>query len=270
MAMRQLGPPVPQTAAPHTTGFDSLFHDSMSPRRSLDSSPAPQPKKRRSVSPEPVHLADDSISSSPAPPSSPSQQKLERISSGPLFARLAKPMLQGLGNAQTTALKRPRRLALSAMVPPSDVSPIQCASANPVLMSDSSNDKDDLPPTRRAFSALLPPTGFGTIEQYSDESSFDGPDMSSPAQAYAKRQHVKTIRRCDGTDDFRPLRGVTAMVERDIQESPSSRFMAAGLPGFGDNEAHGKVLPCHRVKEDGLMRINIQTVCFLPIFPSDF
>jgi M-phase inducer tyrosine phosphatase len=37
--------------------------------------------------------------------------------------------------------------------------------------------------------------------------------------------------------------------------------MSPGLPGFGDNEANGKILPCHRVREDGLMRINGQTVC---------
>lgn len=88
----------------------------------------------------------------------------------------------------------------------------------------------------------------------------DGPDMSSPAQAYSKRQQVKTIRRCDGTDDFRPLTGAIAVVKRDINESPSAKFMSAGLPGFGDNEAHGKILPCHRVREDGLMRINPRTV----------
>jgi M-phase inducer tyrosine phosphatase len=95
------------------------------------------------------------------------------------------------------------------------------------------------------------------IEQSSDESSFDGPEMSSPARAYAKRQQVKTIRRCDGTDGFRPLTGATAMV---MQESPLSKGVGAGMPGFGDNKAHGKILQCHRVMEDGLMRINAQTV----------
>jgi M-phase inducer tyrosine phosphatase len=59
-------------------------------------------------------------------------------------------------------------------------------------------------------------------------------------------------------EDFRPLTGATAMV---LKESPSAKFMAAGLPGFGDNEAHGKILPCHRATEDGLMRIKSQTVC---------
>jgi M-phase inducer tyrosine phosphatase len=42
--------------------------------------------------------------------------------------------------------------------------------------------------------------------------------------------------------------------------------MAPGLGGFGDNEAHGKVLPCHKVTEDGLMRVKPETVrmrCFV-------
>jgi M-phase inducer tyrosine phosphatase len=99
-----------------------------------------------------------------------------------------------------------------------------------------------------------------TVLEHDEGSSFDGPDMSSPAQAYAKRQQVKAIRRRDGTEDFRPLTGATAMVQRDMFESPSAKFMAAGLPGFGDNETLGKILPCHRVREDGLMRVVPKTV----------
>lgn len=39
---------------------------------------------------------------------------------------------------------------------------------------------------------------------------------------------------------------------------------AAGvLGGFGDSEADGKVLPCHKVREDGLMRITPHTVSFV-------
>lgn len=154
-------------------------------------------------------------------------------------------------------LKRPRRPALSAVVRPSEPQPSY--SAHPVLATTGLRGEDNSPkgspPARRAFSALIPPSGL--LDSYSDESSFDGPDMSSPAQAYAKRQQIKTIRRCDGTDDFRPLTGATAM---KMNESPSSRFVAAGMPGFGDNEAHGKILACHRVTEDGLMRISCQTV----------
>ena len=254
-------PRVPHSAAPTVTGFNTLFYDTMSPRRSFDSPAGPIPKKRRSLSPvSPVSPDIPSVfhhgnSSSPMLPS-PSQQKMEREEREPLLSRLNKPTLQGLG-APSALLKRPRRPALSAVVRPSDAHPTH--SAYPILAAAGFQGEDNSPkgspPVRRAFSALIPSSGF--LESYSDESSFDGPVMSSPAQAYAKRQQIKTIRRCDGTDDFRPLTGATAMV---MKESPSARFMAAGMPGFGDNEAHGKILPCHRVTEDGLMRISCRTV----------
>lgn len=249
----------PVLAAPTITAFNSLFYDTMSPRPSSSDSPAgPLPKKRRSHSPESVHrVAPHDLSSSPAPPSSPSQRKLERMSSGPLLSGFSKPSLQGLGAPPSNSNKRTRRPVFSAMVNPSDAGHIQ--SAYPILASEEKKyETRGLPPPRRAFSAMLIPLG---AEPSSDEgsSSLEGPDMSSPAQAYAKRQSMKTIRRCDGTDDFRPLTGATAMVKRDLDESPSAKFLSAGMPGFGDNEALGKILPCHRVREDGLMRINSET-----------
>ncbi|EGO20996.1 hypothetical protein SERLADRAFT_363175 [Serpula lacrymans var. lacrymans S7.9] len=247
-----LGSP-PLSAAPTITGFNNLFFETMSPSKT-ESPVGPQPKKRRSLSPDSVRRVEHDVSSSPAP-SSPSQHKLERMSSGPILTNFNKPLLQGLG-VPSNLNKRPRRPVFSALVQPSEIK-----SAYPVLTSETSPIEEQvqsrLPPTRRAFSAMLPPTA---LDSFSDESSFDGPDMSSPAQAYAKRQQVKTLRRCDGTEDFRPLTGAMAMVKRDLQESPSARFMVAGMPGFGDNEAHGKILPCHRVREDGLMRINAQTL----------
>jgi M-phase inducer tyrosine phosphatase len=249
--------PVPLSAAPTVTQFNNLFYDTMSPAYHFGGSPSgPQPKKRLSLSPESVRRPTHEASSSPAPPSSPTARKLERMSSGQLLSYPgSKPMLQGLGSPSSNALKRPRRTVISATIYPSEAP----QSAYPILSSGEPSSKEraqKLAPVRRAFSAMLEPTGFG--DPPSDES-LDGPDMSSPAQAYAKRQSVKTIRRCDGTDDFRPLTGATAMVQRDMQGSPS--VAGGGMPGFGDNEAHGKILPCHRVTEDGLMRINSQTVC---------
>jgi M-phase inducer tyrosine phosphatase len=186
--------------------------------------------------------------------SSPSVAKLERMNNANLASRMGKPTLQGLGAPSASFVKRLRRPVLSALVEPCHQ---QAQSAYPVLCSafDDSSPRGSAP-VRRAFSALLPPSMHTEPEE--DESSFDSQDMSSPAQAYSRRQQAKTIRRCDGTEDFRPITGATAMMEK---ESPSSKHMSPGLPGFGDNEAHGKILPCHRVTEDGLMRINGQTVC---------
>ncbi|TFK72168.1 hypothetical protein BDN72DRAFT_763651 [Pluteus cervinus] len=242
----------PISAAPTITTFNHLFYETASPRRSLESPAGPQPKKRRSLSPEPARLTMHQNSSSPML-SSPSKEEVPIVAFAP--SRISKPTLQGLG-APTNALKRPRRPIVSALVVPTEAQQIQ--SAYPSLTSkDSRNDRPfskGLPPVRRAFSALIAPSGFPDLS--SPESSFDGPDMSSPAQAYAKRQQVRTIRRCDGTEDFRPLTAVPSTV----RDSPSSRLISSGLPGFGDKEQSDKILPCHRVREDGLMRIKPSTL----------
>ncbi|KAF5391347.1 hypothetical protein D9757_001939 [Collybiopsis confluens] len=259
-------PQAAQSAAPTVTSFadaiDNLFYESMSPRRLLESPSVVLPKKRRSLSPEASRLVEDDLSSSPALPSSPAQRKLERKASGSLLlSSSSKPTLQGLGNPSVNGIKRPRRPALSAMVHPSDSGNNGLQSAYPILSArDNENPSGTrMPPARRAFSAMLAPAPSSPQGESSGDSSFDmSGDLSSPAQAYAKRQQMKTIRRCDGTDDFRPLTGATAMM---LNESPSAKFMVAGgMPGFGDNEAYGKILPCHRVTEDGLMRLTIETM----------
>ncbi|KAI6045442.1 hypothetical protein EDC04DRAFT_3054445 [Pisolithus marmoratus] len=244
----ELLPSPPISATSTVTGFDNLFYTNMSPSH-CDGA---QPKKKRSFSPDVVSRAGHSSS----PPSSPSEHKFERISNGPTSTNFTKPSLQGLG-VPSLANKRLRRPVFSAIGFPAEGGGTP---ASPVVDSDGSPGQSLLvapPLTRRAVSAMLPPT---CLDHFSDESSFDGPDMSSPAQAYAKRQQVKTIRRRDGTEDFRPLTGISPVAQVISSESPSAKFMRAGLPGFGDNETIGKILPCHRVREDGLMRIAPQTV----------
>lgn len=307
-------PAGPVSAAPSLGTLGNFFYNTMSPERSqrnparyeesasgftVDESPIqPWPKKRRSDSPNPEeqrsHQAlDDSFSSSPPPMSSPSVSKLERISSGPVQQTFKKPGLLSLGApiALNPNNKRPRRPIQSAMVPPGN-GPVSAHPSYPLNATNQENglpfpSPQDFPPARRAFSAMLPPS---MLEQSmsSEDGSFEleGPDMSSPAQAYARRQQVKTIRRCDGTDDFRPSSGATALVQRDRdvvrrglrrtevradrvveRDTPRSKYLhGGGLGGFGDNESHGKILPCHRVKEDGLMRITSKTVSAVRIF----
>ncbi|KAI0948533.1 hypothetical protein AcV7_009248 [Taiwanofungus camphoratus] len=304
-------PIAPASAAPTVTQFDYFSHHAHLERSSdgpedddginvadvsyIAESPAQLfPKKRRSSSPNPLTVRrghqlivdeEPSYDSSPAP-SSPMASKLERLTNGPMGR---KPMLTGLGAPLelNTNKKRPRRPILSAMLPPSENPVAGPRSAHPLThgFADKENDGrghvHELPPVRRAFSAMLPPN---MLEQSlsSDDASFDAEaDMSSPAQAYARRQQIKTIRRCDGTDDFRPFTGATALVHRDNEtmmkslkrsedredrtreraerDTPRSKYLS-GLGGFGDNEAHGKILPCHRVREDGLMRITCKTL----------
>lgn len=245
-----LSSPSPLSAAPTITGFN-MFHSTIPPAQlETPGAGAGQPKKRRSLSPDSVARVERDDPSSP-PPSSPSQHKLERKGSRPLLSHFNKPGLQGLG-VPSNASKRPRRPIFSAVVHPAE----GARSAYPVMDSDETPSQGLVLPklgaSRRVVSAMLPPSGV----DMSDES-FDGPDMSSPAQAYIKRHQTKTIRRRDGTEDFRPLTGASPTVNKEVQESPSAKFM---LAGFGDNESLGKILPCHRVREDGLMRIAPKTV----------
>lgn len=252
VAYVDLSSPV-QPAAPGQDGFTNLFYETQSPRRSFDN-PSGAPKKRRSLSPEGSPAMVHHEISSPAPPS-PSVEKFDRMAAA---GRAAKPGLQGLGVPSASFLRNPRRPVLSEM---NTTSGQEIQSAYPMLSAglkkESASSGPSLPPVRRAFSAMLPPSVY-TMESEAD-SSFDGegPDMSSPAQAYSKRQQGRTLRRRDGTEDFRPLAGVSVAA---MKPSPSSKSLSSGLPGFGDNEAHGKILPCHRVSEDGLMRITPQTV----------
>ena len=288
--------PIPHSAAPTITGFNQLFYDTLSPGGTFESPLGRLPKKqRRSLSPTSTRRTtlraahEDEASSPLGVHSSPSEAKLERIANRASCAQV-KPTLQGLGAPSANLSKRPRRPVFSAMVAPGDH--LQVRSAYPTLSPADSGatvaTEDNSPrgaaPARRAFSAFLPPSSVfagpvsasiveGQRQQEEESSlSFEGDggwsDLSSPAQAYSKRQQVKTIRRCDGTEDFRPLTGATALKLKEspfggnpTALSPSARLMVAtGLPGFGDNEAHGKILPCHRVTEDGLMRIRPQTV----------
>lgn len=247
--------PPPSSAAPTVTTFNALFYNAQSPPRSTTVTSPPVPEfigKRRSHSPESVTRSRIEKLSSP-PPSSPSMRKLERIVSAGVPTRNAKPGFDSLG---IPSGKRPRRPVLSAIGPVTLVSQIK--SAYPTL-----EKTDSLFPTRRAFSAMLPPNAIDIPSSPVDEESFD-PIEASPAQAYMKRQQNKTLRRCDGSDNLRPtpIARLTPSKQtespRNLNEpSPRSRWLA---PGFGDNEAHGKILPCHRVKEDGLMRVNQQTV----------
>lgn len=242
--------PIPKTAHPTSNGFNSLFFNTLSPRRSFESPQAHQQKKRRSVSPDATLKSERDLSSSPGFSPSPSDAKVDRNGKG-------KPMLQGLG-APSLFARRNRRPVLSAAVQPTDLLQVTSHLASP---NDQLDSRGGLP-VRRAFSALLPPSF--TSDQYSEESSFDGPDGSSPAQAYAKRQHGRTLRRCDGSESLRSVSDATATIAREspgrLVGSPMSKYTAPGLGGFGDNEAHGKILPCHKVTEDGLMRIKPETL----------
>lgn len=285
--------------SPAHRGVRRSLHDDSSMSISRDNTPAkPVHKKRRSLSParesqlRPAALfaEHDSLESSPGLMSSPSVSKWERLQA----TRPIKPLPSHAEPLSNTNGRRTRRPALSAVIPPAIVIvEDDLKTARPIMDDDEQGEVQESkprrfaqPPVRRAFSAAYPRgvNPLATAEDADASSSMDNDslDASSPAVAYAKRQQVKTIRRCDGTDDFRSMTGATAMLKRDEEmrvsrksdtedpmrerDTPRSKYLsaggarAAGLGGFGDNEANGKILPCHRVKSDGLMRITWDTV----------
>jgi M-phase inducer tyrosine phosphatase len=245
--------PLPLSAAPVVAQFQSLFYDTGSPAKVFEQ-PSSDPE-HQSSSPTSAH---QTLSRSPSPglDSSPSLQKLERISSGSLH-RLAKPGLEGIG-VPINLLRQLRRTAVSAMngLPNATIS----QSAYPVLTHTDIAEFEGKPvhKARRAFSALLPSSGW-PLEPSSPDSPFsDAVEASSPIPANTKKQQVETIEHSDNTD-LKPSAAVNVISTLGTS-SPSTRYMAAGLSGFGDNEALEKILPCHKVRDDGLMRITCRTV----------
>lgn len=264
--------PIDYDAAPGSKDLENLFYDPSSPIASRGDHVIPPNGSRRSTSPEACPEAlkgrrrAGTISvfdgSSPLADSSPSALKLERLANC-----TKKPTLNGLGVPSDNPTRHLRRPYLSSMVLPSDTSQfsqppvVSHGKASALVLQEQSTE---LPPPRRAFSAMLPQLGPAMRDSGGSSAEHEG--ESSPALAYAKRQQIRTIRRRDGTDDFRSLRGATAMIARD-KESPRARMVpecGTGLGGFGDHEAHGKILPCNRVRDDGLMRISCKTVSHFP------
>lgn len=106
-------------------------------------------------------------------------------------------------------------------------------------------------------------------EMSEDESEYE----NSPSAAALHAKHANMARKAgrsrlgveavDGSPGYKPARSSIA-----VPNCSPSQMRKAGMPGFGDNEMDGKVLPCHKVKEDGLVRITPSTVCFFCVFPS--
>ncbi|KAL7419639.1 m-phase inducer phosphatase [Cryptotrichosporon argae] len=118
---------------------------------------------------------------------------------------------------------------------------------------------------RRAYSVCDQPAH--------DVSDDEGECDASPSvvaqgmhAAYARRYGNRHVARPDGSPGFKPVRSSIAVSgQGEASASPvrgkkTSPFGPGGLPGFGDNETEGKILPCHTVKEDGLVRITPETL----------
>lgn len=155
------------------------------------------------------------------------------------------------------------------------------------------------PPTRRAFSACVPKNqqlGFGqqkptmmmmdsmdsaadddassdfelSMDSFGHEIASGGLVSAGPlgssgkirvnfdhANSPAQRAHLA---RRENIARFGNRHSAQARMGPSPKRGGCDEGVARSLPGFGDSEADGKVLPCHKVREDGLMRISASTV----------
>jgi M-phase inducer tyrosine phosphatase len=230
-------------------GLGSFFVDSPAAPSALP------PSKRRSI----IDDSPCSESGSPTAKRSSLGRKPEKVasSSALLFPR---PATNATRRAGQPYCRRPLLSAVQPVHPPrSDT----VTSAFPILQRPmtgvGSFPRGAPAPMRRAQSVCDQPKMM--MEMSEDESEFE----ASPSVEYARRTGSRVAPRVDGSPGFKPMRSSLA-IPIDAAASPSGKckkaspYGSGGMPRFGDNEMDGKILPCHKVKEDGLVRVAPDTV----------
>jgi M-phase inducer tyrosine phosphatase len=118
------------------------------------------------------------------------------------------------------------------------------------------------PPMRRAHSVCH--------ESEGGEAGRDhGTTLPAAAETLATGRVVSHIE--TGTSGLQAIHHLGGRLTPDkfgSAESTRSPYAQAGLLGFGANEMEGKVLPCHNVKEDGLVRVTRETVSRVCLWPQ--
>ncbi|WVQ79118.1 hypothetical protein IAT38_001213 [Cryptococcus sp. DSM 104549] len=251
--------------------------------------PGPQaaPAKRRSL-----------VTSTPASPSS-SSPSAKRTSLGlglqrPPLDKTASSsaMLFGGGRTNTIAARRApayKRPTLGPLAAASNadggIRTASASSAFPILYGppkhtlgsggasgSSSSGAGTFPraavaPMRRAFSVCDQNAVQHELDE--EESEYENSPSVGAHAEYMRRYGRPGMARgeVDGSPGFKSVsvrasiaasgEGVSSPVGKGRKVSP---YGPGGLPGFGDNELEGKILPCHKVKEDGLVRISSETL----------
>lgn len=231
--------------------------------------PALPPAKRRSL-----------VSGSPASPSGSPSAKRSSLGMSRNLEKTASSsaMLFGAGRASTLAARRgqPYKRPSILPVPLADGASASGStnSAYPILYGAKPTlggvpsgmfPRAATAPMRRAFSVC---DQTAMPEMSEDESEYEAsPSVAATAHAeYARRTGSRFVPRVDGSPGFKPCRQSMPSAADGVGGSPcgkgkkASPFGRGGMPGFGDNEMDGKILPCHKVKEDGLVRITSSTV----------
>jgi len=215
-------------------------------------------RKARPASPEPTAPQQVRLGSSPS--SSPAARRFERS----LSTQLAQPT----GKSKET---QPQYSGLSFKQPKQRLPSVALSSAltkeiEPQPRSAGIAHSPRMKPfaPRRAVSAFIQP-GFGvptgvkqnrlrTMVAFGEEDGESGAETGAFDSPITKVQVGRMAK-------FASVGGMSDMKAAGPRLPPvPSSGRSPGLPRFGDNEMDGKILPCQRVKDDGLVRITPQTV----------
>lgn len=133
------------------------------------------------------------------------------------------------------------------------------ASALPMLEHNSELQNGLLTAGNIPSEALRRPNGlsmrraYSVCDQGNNAESFDGETSASNASSGRVLSTIET----SSSSAIHPLIHVGG---RLAMESSSDKPHSPFAMNFGENEMDGKILPCHKVKEDGLVRISHETV----------
>lgn len=176
-----------------------------------------------------------------------------------------------MASRRTQPYKRPILGSLASCSTSDVMRVVSTASAFPVLENGGQAGANDyiapLPPSmlgrgpratmRRAFSVCDQKAGPASSSG-SDRSDPDIVDASPCAGARVVSHFDVGSSAMGKTASVSGFRTVGHSASVGVGLTPSENN--GGMLGFGENEKDGKVLPCHRVKEDGLVRITHDTV----------
>ncbi|KAG8948269.1 cell division cycle- protein [Tulasnella sp. 424] len=132
-----------------------------------------------------------------------------------------------------------------------------------------------VPPSRRALSAQVPMKEVISLAKYNaptagdetepeEESSFEVSICSPiPARRHGPQRSISYAQApfaaAPGRSMLAKLQDATVSTAPDDDDDVEIP-VANGLPGCRDSETHGKILPCFKVKEDGIVRITPATL----------
>ena len=168
----------------------------------------------------------------------------------PALASLQPSQAPGrIGRTMSSTAALPNRRAFSACVP------------KPLLsMGIATNGSDDCDADDASSDFELSMDSFGhEVAGLGSNNVNSKLDFAMHANAHSPAHRAQMARR-ENIARFGNRHSAQARMGHAASPVRTPGIAARSLPGFGDSEADGKVLPCHKVREDGLMRISADTV----------